>query len=172
MSWLDDLSKERVFIYRFEDGETIKGTQAQLNDFVGHELKFDPGEEFEVDNRKASYAGFDPIKLSQRSSVCFEKNGRKAYANRDSDGNMTYISETKMNYLKTGKIENSYTDAYQEQVTKGIQAEIRESKRQQEDKTLQDAVRHLGDGEYVSDGKNFIRADQYEETIKSAKQKG
>lgn len=172
--WLAELNAKRIYNYKRENDEAIlSGTLAQFKQLTGVDVKGEHGEVIDLGKGEtARYAGFEPIKLGQSGSVVFEKNGRKAYMQRDADGNISYISATKMHYLKTGKIENQYSDDFQEVITKQVQAEIRNSQAEQADKTLQNAIKHLGDGEYVSDGKNFIQADKYEEDIKSAKQKG
>lgn len=177
--WLADLNADRVFNYRFEDGSVVSGTLKELNDMYQFGvngttlLTGEPGEGFVTfDGRCAEYAGFEPVKLGQRSSVMYEKNGRKAYMQRDSNGNISYVSATKMHYLKTGKIENQYSSDYQAVIEKQVQAEVYNSQKQQADKSIHEAIKHLADGEYVSDGVNFIDADKYKEDIKSAQQKG
>ena len=170
MSWLEELNADRKFNYRFEDGTVVRGTLKELSALVGNTVLGEPEETISVDGETAVYAGFDAIPVRQRAIIEFEKNGRKAIAIKEADGTTRYVSKTKMNYQKTGRIENKYTDDYQEILDKQIQNELMANKyKAKQHDPMKEAIKNLADGEYVSDGKNFYRADGYEEQVKSAK---
>jgi hypothetical protein len=173
MSWLEDDFNNTVFNYKAEDGTKISGTVKHLSELTGAEVKGQPGEVIVLDGMEASYAGFEPSKIAIKTAVVFEKNGRKAVAMRDRDGKMSYVSQTKINYQRTGKVESVYTKDYEEIIEKNVQKELQQAqftKKNQPD-PLKEMLKNLGDGEYVSDGVNFMRADGYEEQVKSAKPK-
>ena len=172
--WLKDLNDNTNYKYQFEDGSVVLGNIKQLSDLTGVPVKGNPGEVIEVDGLKATYAGFEPRKLGQKNEVFYEKNGRKAVAIRDRDGSMRYVSETKRHYQKTGEVKQQFTKDMQEQIEKSVQRELQAAQYVKKSKPydpMAEAIKKLGDGEYVSDGKSFIRADEYEEQVKSAKPK-
>lgn len=105
-----------------------------------------------------SYGGFDPVKVKQTHAVEFDKNGRKAVAIRNKDGSLQYHSKTKLNYLKTGRVESQYTKEFQEALQKEEQKKLvqeqkaQTSRRQHMDRHFKQMVSKLPEGEYVSDG--------------------
>ena len=174
MNWFQEAANNTNFKYVFEDGSSILGTLTQLSGLAGQTIKGLPGEAIEIDGLKATYAGFEPIKIGQKSEVFYEKNGRKAVAIRDRDGTMKYISETKRHYKKTGEVKQQFSRALETEIEKSVQRELQAAQFTKKTKPydpMAEAIKKLGDGEYVSDGKSFIRADEYEEEIKSAKPK-
>lgn len=169
IGWLKDLNDNAVYRFKFEDETIIHGTLKQLSDLSGVSVKGNPGEVITVEGLKASYAGFEPHKIGQKSEIVYEKNGRKAVAIRDRDGSMRYISETKRHYQKTGKVEQQFSKAMQVEIEKGVQKELQAAQFKKKEKAydpMGEAIKKLADGEYVSDGKNFIRADEHEEQVK------
>lgn len=172
-SWIDDMNASTIFNYKMEDGTVVSGTTKQLSELTGTVVHGDPGETISIEGLTASYAGFEPNKIAIRTAVEFEKNGRKALAIREKDGSMRYVSKTRAEYQKTGKVESKYSDAYQAEIDKGVQKELQAAqfKKKTQPDPLKEMLKQLGDGEYVSDGVNFMRADGYEEQVKSAKPK-
>jgi hypothetical protein len=171
MSWLDDLNANTVYNYKMENGTIVRGTAKQLSELSGTTVHGDPGETISIEGVTASYAGFEPNKIHTRTAVEFEKNGRKALAIRERDGSMRYVSKTRAEFQKTGKVESKYSDAYQAEIEKNIQRELQAAQFQKKNQKdpMKEMLKNLADGEYVSDGVNFMRADGYEEQIKSAK---
>ena len=82
MSWLKDLNEKRIFKYRFDDGSEVTGTRSKLQEIIDDkqdfQVKAEPGEVLVIGGKKAYYGGFEPIKMGGKTSVTFEKNGRKA----------------------------------------------------------------------------------------------
>lgn len=171
MSWLDDLNATTVFKYSLEDGDTLEGTLQELAHFFGTEPKGVPGEELvTVDGKKACYAGFEANKIRQKSYVEFEQHGRKAVCITDEKGKKSYISKTKLHYLKTGKVEGQYSNAFKEASRKNEQqAVIAESRRHSKGPTMKDLLKGLPDGEYMSNGRTFMNAKGFSDQIKDAK---
>jgi hypothetical protein len=172
-NWLEDMAANTVYKFKAEDGTIATGTSKQLSELCGKKIEGEPGESFELDEVVYSYAGFEPNKVNTRTAVEFEKNGRKAVAIRDRDGKTSYVSKTKINYQRTGKVESVYTKDYEEIIEKNVQKELQQAqfvKKNQPD-PMKEMLKNLSDGEYVSDGVNFMRADGYEEQVKSAKPK-
>jgi hypothetical protein len=65
-----------------------------------------------------------PIKMNVRSMVAIEHNGRRGYISTDGTGKPTYISATKMHYLKTGNVLPQYTSGYEEHLRKNGYADM------------------------------------------------
>ena len=114
MSWVGDIV--RCFNYKCPDGHlevlTMKSSEHG-------ELKPKP-EWCEECGQPLSYAGFSNVPASAGgmpmkppARLTYEQNGRKAVK----VGN-TYMSQTKWDYLETGKVENKYTPAFQEKLNK------------------------------------------------------
>lgn len=105
-----------------------------------------------------NYLGFDPVKVKQTHAVEYDKNGRKAVAIRGKDGKMQYFSKTKLNYMKTGRVESQYTKEFQEALQKEEQKRVVQeqkaeaARRQKMDGHFKSLVANLPEGEYVSDG--------------------
>jgi hypothetical protein len=168
-TWLSDVNDNIVYKFEAEDGSTVLGTSKQLAGLSGSPVEGEPGEVITIDGVEFSYAGFKPIKLNQRSEVAFEKNGRKAVAIRDKDGSMRYVSETKRHFQKTGQIKQQFSRAMEVEIEKSVQRELQAAqyhKKNKQSDPMSEAIKKLSDGEYVSDGKTFIRADEHEEQVK------
>lgn len=165
MSWLEELSKERVFNYKLEDGSTIRGTTQELSKLFSREFIGEPGEVITTDeNMVLKYAGFEPIVLGQKGIVEFEKNGRKAVMIRNPDGSVDYHSKTKMHYVKTGKAEQQFSDDYQKEIDRQLQQQmLREKHTPKQKDPLREMIKALPEGEYLSDGKSFTPVENYEE---------
>jgi hypothetical protein len=129
MSWLDDINNSRVYIYRNDAGDKISGTPKQLEELFETTLKLSQGEAVNHDGDYYVYAGFEPVKLGGETRVEFEKNGRKGVHIRKPDGDHQYISKTKLHYIKTGRIENQYTNSFKEYVAKKEQEQLRETEK-------------------------------------------
>lgn len=168
-SWLDDIRNERVYNYAFEDGSVISGTLKKLSELAGFDVQGEHGEELVIDERKASYQSFNPVKIHQKSEVTYEKNGLRAVMKRDGDGNITYVSETQRHYERTGKVEVQYNNAYQAQAEKNLQHQMLAEKAIKKKPGYKDPilemVKHLQDGEYVGDGNTFVPASEYKEEV-------
>jgi hypothetical protein len=102
MSWLEDLNKDRVYNYKSGD-KLLSGTLSELSE-IAADLNGEYGEEFIYEGDKYVYAGFEPVKSSQMTSVMYEQNGRKAYKITDPSGKIRYIAKSKHDYLKHGEI--------------------------------------------------------------------
>ena len=109
MKWLEDLNKERCFFYQREDGAIIEGTMDFFKEEFGLEIKGDPGEILVLGEEEFAFAGFSAVKLNQGTKIVYEQNGRKAYK----IGKETYLSATKLNYMKTGETKSVYSKQYQ-----------------------------------------------------------
>lgn len=136
MSWLEELNAERVYNYRFQDetGQYICGKLSELSEVCGIEVKGEPQEVIEYEGRKAVYAGFEPIELRQELQVEYEQNGRKAVHFIDKDGNHKYMSKSKQNYLKTGKVKREFSKAMVEKINDDVQKELQTLEKQKERK--------------------------------------
>lgn len=146
MSWLEDLSYEYIFqCMKCDHREKIKAKDRP------EKPKHLCGEEME-------YLGFEPVKVKQTHAVEYDKNGRKAVAIRGKDGKMQYFSKTKLNYMKTGRVESQYTKEFQEALQKEEQKRVVQeqkaeaARRQKMDGHFKQMVANLPEGEYVSDG--------------------
>lgn len=158
MSWITDL--EYTFRYTCPNNHAT---------FINSKDGSDEMREKDVTcnecNEKAKYAGFEPLRLGITTQVEYEQNGRKAMAIRDKDGNMSYVSKTRLNYQKTGRIENQYSEGYkrklqdekQEQLLKSEaskgNAKVSEASAQSH---MEEMVKSLPDGEYYSDGEEIV----------------
>lgn len=115
MGWLDDLNKERVFIYESTEGTVVKGNLDALKEWCGVTLNGEPNETFEFEGETFERKGFEPTKLSMSTKVAFEQNGRKGYK----IGN-DYISATKENYMKTGDTRSVLSKSYEREMNSKI----------------------------------------------------
>lgn len=129
MSWLDDVRNERIFNYKNGDGEILRHRIKDFKKIYGINIEAKAGETIEIDHKVYSYAGFESVEILRRTEVEFEKNGRKGVEIR-TKGNKrpTYISKTKLNYMKTGRYDSSgYTKDYKEHMLKQEQDSLLES---------------------------------------------
>ncbi|NDD05335.1 MAG: hypothetical protein EB078_10545 [Proteobacteria bacterium] len=149
MGWLQDLDYEYIY------------------NCVGHEflMRGKAGDDMPRSapcptcGQTGQYAGFKPIQVKQTTEIEFDQNGRKAVAIKNKDGSTTYISKTKLHYMKTGRIENQYTRSYQEHLQKTQQDEMLRTEHSRKRANVS-PLKNLPDGEYVSDGVNFYRAPE------------
>lgn len=153
MSWLAD--RDIQYIYKMKDGST-RHLKLTAKDDPPSEHTFEDGE-------VGTYAGFEKEEVRQVNMVEYDQNGRKAVKIKDKDGKVSYLSKTKINYLKTGRIENQYTKAYQEHLQKTqqeqmLRGESRKSKGTVSRASLDEVLKNMPDGEYVSDGVNVMPA--------------
>lgn len=118
-------------------------------------------------NRSTTYIGFEPQKIRQTAQVEYEQNGRKAVAIRNKDGEMQYVSQTKLHYQKTGQVENQYTKGYREHLEKTKQHELLRTehlrKKRGKASTLTDGqhaienmVKDMPDGEYLASADGVV----------------
>lgn len=158
MSWLNDLKYN--FRFRCESDHVTHIESKEGSDDMRKMTVF-----CEECGKPTQYNGFEPIKVGQTHHVEYEQNGRKAVRTRDKDGNVSHISKTRLHYKKTGRIENQYTPAYQAHLEKTNQEQLlrtEHSRRKGSAKsasarqTLDEQIGSLPDGEYVSDGSDFI----------------
>jgi hypothetical protein len=158
MSWINERTIQ--YQYKFTDGEI------RLFELLAGSV---PPEKMEdVDGSVGTYIGFLPDKINQQHGVEYDQNGRKAMRIRNKDGSITHISKTKLHYMKTGRIENQYTKAFQEKLQKEQQEQLLRSEQGRGRGSVQPASarRHdleaklgaLPDGEYVSDGASVMPA--------------
>lgn len=149
MSWLEDLK----YTYKY-DCESCGHTS-----FSESESEVLSCEECSKD---ALYSGFIPQKLGITTQVEYEQNGRKAMAIRGKDGEMSYVSKTRLNYQKTGRIENQYTDSYKNKLQEEQQYQMLKSDtakgkgKATAQNHMEDMVKNLPDGEYLSDGEGIV----------------
>lgn len=158
MSWLNDrIIKHR---YKLEDG-SIRHVDLPASQDAAETLMFNDG-------AVGSYAGFEPDEVRQTNIIEYDQHGRKAVRIKDKDGKVTHMSKTKLNYIKTGRVENKYTKDYEAYLIKQKQAhmlrgEARKSRGTVTRAPLEDLVKSLPDGEYVSDGVNVVAAPKTKE---------
>jgi len=110
MSWLSEIKRMYFFKCRScgHDSYTV-GTNIDLSN-IDHKCE----KCNEVDLEYKGFENVDDINLSGSvKRKTYDQNGRKAVK----IGN-TYMSQTKYNYLETGKIENVYTPQYEAQLRK------------------------------------------------------
>lgn len=148
MNWISDLSYN--FEFKCPDNhKTVVRAKVQP-----------PPPACEECQQTTQYVGFQAQKVKQTTVVEYDKNGRKAVAVRNKDGTMQYLSKTKLNYLKTGRVETQYTKEYQQAINKEEQKRVAKeqraeaSRRRTMDGHFKSLVSTLPDGEYVSDGVN------------------
>ena len=166
MSWLNDVDRIRIYNFALPDGNVARGTLKQLSELAGKEVLGEPGEVIAIDGVEASYAGFEPVHIAQQNSVEFEKNGIKALRVRKSDGTIQYVSKTRMHYQNTGQIKSQMTAEYQEAAEKNVQKELQALKLQKgKPDPLKTAIKGMPDGEYITDGKKFMPAENYKEEV-------
>jgi hypothetical protein len=102
--WLEDLDYEHE--YRCPDEHISVLTLTPSMEV--------PGEvECAYCGQVAKYLGFRPQQMGGQLVVKFEKNGRIGYATT-TGGKTTYMSETKLNYLKTGTNKSSFSKEYEQ----------------------------------------------------------
>ncbi len=111
------------------------------------------------------YRGFKPQQIKQTHNVEFEQNGRKAVRTRGKNGEIQHVSKTKLNYMKTGRVESQYTKDYKEHIEKENEKAVKaamekekkeEARRRNMDGHIKSMIKSLPDGEYLSDG---VRAE-------------
>ncbi len=126
MSWLEDLNQDRIYNYEFVDspGEYVCGKLAELSEMSGSEVKGEPQEKIVIEERELIYAGFEPLQLRQELQVEYEQNGRKAIHYVDKNGNHRYMSKSKQNFLKTGKVQRELSKAMVSKIDENIQREL------------------------------------------------
>lgn len=107
MSWLEE--DERQFIFKCPDGHE------HVIEAVAKDCP-KPGDTSECPEcgKTAAYAGLVPIQLRSATAVEGEQNGRKYVEYNDGRGNVRRISKTKLEYLKTGRTNGVYSNAYKE----------------------------------------------------------
>jgi len=157
MSWLAD----RVIkhIYEGKEGRTTTVEFPAMQAAPGFYEDSETGETMR-------HIGFEPDEVRQTQTVEYEQHGRKAVQVREKDGSIRHISKSKLHYLKTGKVKNFYTTAFEEKLKKQEDdAKARNLLTEQENKRravvtdvrLKDLVKEMPDGEYVSDGHTVQR---------------
>jgi hypothetical protein len=160
MSWISDI--EHTFNFKCEDKACGYTTKIKSKE-DSEKLRRDPPKCFKCGG-VTSYGGFEPVKIGQTHNVEYEQNGRKAIRTRGKNGEIQHVSKTKMHYMKTGRIENQYTKAYQEKMQKEAAEAERKAKameasqaerRKHQDQVIKEQIKNMPDGEYVSDGINF-----------------
>ena len=107
MSWLDELEYDHKYVCPKGHCTVIRSNN-RLDDTV--ECQHEGCDQF------CSYAGFVPIKLGGYRRVQKEKNGRVYYETTDSNGNVTRISKTKLDYLEKGTTTSQITNEYKNHV--------------------------------------------------------
>jgi hypothetical protein len=148
MSWLNDIQYD--YLYKCAEHEFMVGGPAG---------EMPPTTACPQCGGEAQYMGFVPVELRQTTQVEFDQNGRKGMAIRGRDGSISYISKTKLHYMKTGKIENQYTPAYREHLEKTEQDQMlrtEHSRKRAKVTSAADMLKNMPDGEYLSDGTNVI----------------
>lgn len=148
----DFLNGEEVIHYRYKmPDETIRHL----------EMKSKEGDAPETytftDGVTGTYAGFEPRIAKVTTMIEYDQNGRKAMRIQNKDGTVQHLSQTKINYLKTGRIENQYTKGYKEHLIKTQQEQMLRSEHNKRRgkvsrASLDDIIKNMPDGEYVSDG--------------------
>jgi hypothetical protein len=106
MSWLEELEYNYEYVCKEGHSNLVKckaSEQPSLPKTI----------ECESCSLEAEYMGAMPIQMGGTAIVQFDKNGRVGYA-ITTGGKTTYISKTKMNYLKTGKNQSGFTKEYKE----------------------------------------------------------
>lgn len=118
MSWLEEFNKDRIFIYKdSRTGDVFKGTTEEFSFYLGVEIKGEPGDFFEHQEGSVyTYAGFEPKEMSLGTQVTFEHNGRKGRKY----GSNGFISETKLQYMKTGQTKTVLSDSYKREMNKRV----------------------------------------------------
>lgn len=156
MSWIADRDIE--YLYKIPSGEERILTMPASEDA--------PTEYTFEDGIIGVLRGFLPQEVRQTSIVEYDQNGRKAVRIRDKNGTIRHISKSKLHYIKTGKIENQYTDKFKAHITKTNQEQLlaTEASRRRAavtqvdpDTILKEKIGQLPDGEYASDGKEFFQ---------------
>lgn len=159
MSWINDI--EHTWNFRCTAGCQEK---TQIKSKKDSDYMRDHAPDCGQCGASTEYAGFEPVKLGQTHNVEYEQNGRKAIRTRGKDGSIQHISKTKLHYMKTGRIENQYTKAYQDRIQKEAAEAQRKAKameatqaerRKYQDQIIKEQIKNMPDGEYISDGLNF-----------------
>jgi len=156
----DFLNGEEVIHYRYRmEDESIRHLERKLKEG-------DAPEEYTFsDGAKGTYAGFEPRISKQTTMIEYDQNGRKAMRIQNKDGTVQHLSQTKINYMKTGRIENQYTKEYKNHLIKTQQEQLlRTEYNRRRGKvsraSLDDVIKNMPDGEYVSDGTNVMAAPE------------
>ena len=124
MDWLEQLNKERVYNFKTPNGKIYSGTQDDFNELFGS-VEMSQGTVIEIDGEPAEYAGFEPIRTNHVHVVFYTQNGRKARKIVNGDGHAQYISESKYQYLKHGKVMGDQLEkGYDKHMNKKINSEI------------------------------------------------
>lgn len=151
MSWLAD--REILYRYKMKDG-SIRHVKMSAADDAPKSHTFDDG-------AVGKYNGFEPEEIKQTHNVEYDQNGRKAMRTRDKNGNITNISQTKLHYMKTGRVEHQYTDEYKQHLMKTNQTQLLQTEHSRKrakvtQKSFAEIVKDMPDGEYLSDGTNAV----------------
>lgn len=104
MNWISEIEYD----FRYE----CEGGHESLYQMKASEHNPEEKAECLTCGKPAGYTSFLPIELNMVTKVSFDKNGIKAYRISDGKGGVTHISQTKYNYLQTGKIEHAHTDSH------------------------------------------------------------
>lgn len=111
--------RQTVYKYRFKDNEeVVSGKPKEFLENFGVDIKGEPGEVLMLNGREANYAGFEPQKTKLVTATEFEKNGRIGMRIVEKDGNVRYVSKTRMHYQKTGKVKHAYSKGFEEHLVK------------------------------------------------------
>lgn len=106
MSWLDEL--EYIHEYTCDSCGYVTSKKSHL--------KLDPLPECESCGCGTRYSGFQSMRLSIRTEVDYDQNGRKAVKVTNGDGSVTYMSKTKQQYLKNQTNKSQLTREYERHV--------------------------------------------------------
>lgn len=107
MSWLEELEYDYEFVCA-EGHVTVQRHLARNQDSIPREIECG----CDTCSLTSEYRGARPMKMGGTAIVQFEKNGRIGYA-VTTGGKTTYVSKTKMNYLKTGKNQSGFSKEYE-----------------------------------------------------------
>jgi hypothetical protein len=124
MNWLEELNRDRVYNFKTESGKVYSGTEKEFTDLFGP-IALEQGTIIQIDGEPAEYAGFEPIKTNHVHVVFYTQNGRRARKIVNGDGHTQYISESKYQYLKHGKVMGDQLDkSYGKHMNEKINSEI------------------------------------------------
>jgi hypothetical protein len=115
MGWLDELEYDVRFTC--ECGKVTHQRMKASEDFCGSTIACECG-------LNADYSGFEPMQFSLGTKVAFDQNGRKAYKFSDGKGGVSYMSQSKYNYMETGKVSNAYTKDYEDSLVKANRTDL------------------------------------------------
>ena len=78
MSWLQELDKQRIYNYRKANGEIVRGTKKEFEDFFEVPLRCEPGEIIHaINGENLEYAGIEPIKCPGMGRMGGENSDRQ-----------------------------------------------------------------------------------------------